>query len=165
MMNKLTGVDYLHLVKRFGIIGASQLPIHYLLSVKHPYAPFRLVPNISRRQLHSLHLICGRTIIIFATIHAILYSNVFMQMNMLGKSIQQPKIAVAVISLGVFGAIGVTSIRVFRRKAYIWFYRVHFVGSAMVLPLLFFHALHIRIYILECAVVLALNALLRALSK
>jgi hypothetical protein len=88
-----------------------------------------------------------------------------MQMNIFGKSIQQPNIAVALISVAIFGTIGITSIRIFRRRAYSWFYKVHLVGSAIVLPLLFFHVHHIRIYVLECAAVVGLNALLRIFSN
>jgi hypothetical protein len=129
--------------------------------MKHPYAPLRLLLKSSRRQLLSLHLVTGRIIILFVTLHAILYSNIFMRMNIFGKSIRQPNIAVALISVTIFGTIGITSIRSFRRRAYSWFYKVHFIGSALVLPLLFFHVRHIRIYVLESAAVVGLNALLR----
>lgn len=164
-MPKLTEIDYMHLVKRFGLIGASQLPIHYLLAMKHPYAPLRLLPKSSRRQLLSLHLVTGRIIILFVTLHAILYSNVFIQMNIFGEAIWQPKIAAALISVSIFGTMGITSIRSFRRRAYPWFYKIHVIGSAIVLPLLFFHVQHIRIYVLESAAVVGLNALLRIFSS
>jgi hypothetical protein len=159
--SKLIKIDYLHLVKRFGFIGASQLPIHYLLAAKHPYAPLRLLPNNSSRQLLSLHLVTRRIIILFVTLHAILYSIIFVRMNIFEKIIWQPQIAVALTSVTIFTTIGITSIRSFRRRAYSLFYKVHLIGSAIVLLLLFFHVRHIRIYILESAAVVCLNALLR----
>jgi hypothetical protein len=159
--SKLTKIDYLHLVKRFGLIGASQLPIHYLLAMKHLYAPLRLVPKSSRRQFLSLHLVTGRIIILLVTLHAILYSSVFIRMKIFGKGIRQPNIAVGLISVAVFGIIGLTSIRSFRRRAHSLFYKIHLVGSATILLLLFFHTHHVRIYVLECAAVVGLNALFR----
>ena len=163
--SRLTKLDYLHLVKRFGLIGASQLPIHYLLAMKHPYAPLRLLLKSSCRQLLSLHLVTGRIIILFVSLHAILYSSIFMRMNVFGQSIQQPNIAVALISVAIFGTIGITSVKSFRRRAYSWFYKIHLIGSAIALLLLFFHVHHIRIYILESVAVVGLNALLRIFSN
>jgi hypothetical protein len=163
--SKLTKIDYLHLVKQFGLIGASQLPIHYLLAMKHPYAPFRPLLKSSCRQLLSLHLVTGRIIILFVTLHAVLYGSILMRMNIFGKSIRQPNIAVALISVAIFGVIGITSIRSFRSRDYSRFYKVHLIGSATVLPLLFFHVHHIRIYILESGAVVVLNALLRIFSN
>ena len=134
--------------------------------MKHPYAPLRLLlKSFCRQQLLSLHLVTGRIIILFVTLHAILYSSIFMRMNIFEKSIRQPNIAVALISVAVFGTIGITSIRSFRRRSYSSFYRVHLIGSAIVLPLLFFHVHHARIYLLESAAVVALNALLRISSN
>ena len=155
----------MHLVKRFGLIGASQLPIHYLLAMKHPYAPLRLLPKSSRRQLLSVHLITGRVIILFVTLHAVLYSTILMRLGIFGTSIQQPNIAVALFSVAILGMIGITSIKSFRRRAYSSFYKVHIIGSALILLLLFFHVKHIRIYVLESAAVVGLNALLRVLSN
>jgi hypothetical protein len=155
----------MHLVRRFGLIGASQLPIHYLLAMKHRYAPLRILPKSSRPQLLSFHSVTGRIIILFVTLHALLYSIMLMRMNIFGKSIRQPNIAVALISVTIFTVIGVTSIGSFRRRAYSWFYKVHLIGSAIVLPLLYFHVHHIRLYVLECAAVVFLNALLRMSSN
>ena len=151
----------MHLVKRFGIIGASQLPIHYILAIKHPYNPLQLIYTGSRRHLLSLHFFTGRISLLLLAIHAILYSSVFIRMSIFQQSIRQPKIAVALISVAVFGTMAVTSLRSFRRRNHFLFYRVHVVGSAIVLPLLFFHVQHIRTYVLQCAVVVVSNALLR----
>lgn len=86
-------------------------------------------------------------------------------MGVLGNSICQPKITVALISVVIFATIALTSLRSFRRRAYSLFYNVHVVLSTLVLPLLFFHVRHIRPYVLECAAVVALNALLRISSR
>ena len=98
-------------------------------------------------------------------LHAILYSSIFVRMDIFGKSIQKPKIAVALIGVTIFGTIGITSTKSFRRRAYSWFYKVHLIGSVVVLPLLFFHVEHIRIYVLESAAFVGLNALLCMSNK
>lgn len=154
-------MDYLRLIKRFGLIGASQLPIHYLLAAKDSHGFLQLIPQSSRQQLRSLHIITGRIVILFVTLHAALYSRILVHMKIFGNGIRQPKIAVALISVAILGAIALTSLRSFRRRAYSWFYSVHLVGSSLLLPLLFFHVRHTRMYVLECAAVVGLNALLR----
>ena len=127
--------------------------------MKPPYTPLRFLLKSSRRQLLSLHLVTGRIIILFVTLHAILYSII------IGKSIWLPKIAVALFSVVIFGIIGITSIKSFRLRAYSWFYKAHIIGSITVLPLLFFHVHDIGIYVLESATVVGLNFLLHIYSN
>jgi hypothetical protein len=72
---------------------------------------------------------------------------------------------VALISAGILCTLGITSTGFFRRRHYRRFYRVHVVGSVIILPLLFFHVEHLRIYLLESAIVVMMNAVLRVFSS
>lgn len=147
-------IDYLHLTKRFGLIAASQLPIHYLLAAtKNSY-----------RLNMSLHKVTGKIVIAFFALHISLYSIFFVQFGIFWNTIQQSYIVVALTSAGILFVLGITSIQFFRRRYYWWFYKLHVVGSAVVLPLLFFHVNPIRIYLFESAAVLVTNALLRMIS-
>ncbi|PVI07514.1 hypothetical protein DM02DRAFT_609027 [Periconia macrospinosa] len=160
-----TAPDYMHLTKRFGLVAASQLPIHYLLAaVPHPYSPVYYLWKSPRSLNMALHKVTGKIIIGFFAAHVVLYGSRFVQMGIFFRLVQQLNIAVGVISAAVFLTIGITSTAFFRRRKYWWFYRVHVVGSAIVLPLLFFHVRHIRVYLFESAVVVALNAALRVFS-
>ncbi|OKL58379.1 hypothetical protein UA08_06067 [Talaromyces atroroseus] len=154
-----TAPDYLHLTKRFGLVAASQLPIHYLLAA----TPLQLaLRSSSYRPNMSLHKVTGKIIIAFFAVHMSLYSICFVQMGIFWKSVQQPNIVVALISAGILFIIGSTATQFFRRRYYSWFYMLHVIGSTLVLPLLFFHVNHIRIYLFESAAVLIINAVLRS---
>jgi DMSO/TMAO reductase YedYZ heme-binding membrane subunit len=157
--------DYLHLTKRFGIIAASQLPIHYLLAMPHPYSPFQLLRKDSYRLNMSIHQVTGRIILMFIAAHVLLYSICFARMNIFWQSVRQPKILVGLISAGILCTLGITSTPFFRRRHYRWFYKVHVTGSIVILPLLFLHVEHLRIYLLESEVVVVMNVVLRVFSS
>lgn len=133
--------------------------------MKHRYAPLRVLLRSSRFHLLSFHSVTGKIIILFLSLHAALYSSILIRMNIFSKSIQQSKITVALFSVALLGTIGITSIRSFRCRAYPWFYMIHLIGSTIILPPLYFHVSHIRIYILESAAIIVVNALLRIFCK
>lgn len=138
--------------------------MHCLLAMKHPYSPFQLLLQSSHELVIVWHKATGKIIILFFALHALSCGNAFLQMNMFWKAALQPKFLVALLSIGIFFALGITSSGAFRRRSYSWFYKVHVVGSAMLLLLLFFHVSSIRPYLLESAAVFALNVVLRTLS-
>ena len=113
----------------------------------------------------ALHKVTGKIIIALLAVHISLYSIFFVQMGMFWEVIRHANIVVAIISSGILFILGITATGFFRRRYYWWFYRLHVIGSALVLPLLFFHVKYIRIYIFESAVVLIINASLRLFSS
>jgi hypothetical protein len=113
----------------------------------------------------SLHKVTGKIIITFFAVHVSLYSFFFVQLDMFWDSIRHSNVVVAIISTGILFTLGITATEFFRRRHYWWFYKLHVIGSATVLPLLFFHVNHIRIYLFESAAVLIMNAVLRTLSS
>jgi Ferric reductase like transmembrane component len=157
----LMSIDYLHLTKRFGLVAASQLPIHYLLAS----TPLKLLLNSSFRLNMSLHKVTGKIILALFAAHISLYSFCFVKMGIFWQSVQQSNILVAVISAGILSILGTTATQFFRRRYYSWFYKAHVIGSAVVLPLLFFHVSHIRLYLFESGAVLIINAVLRTFSS
>lgn len=152
----------MHITKRFGIIAASQLPIHYLLAMPYPNSPLQLLFKSPRSLNLALHKVTGKIIIAFFAAHVTLYSSAFVQMGLFWSSITQLKFAVAVISAGIFSVLGFTSAGFFRRSRYWWFYRVHVVGSVVILPLLWFHVSHIRTYLYQSGAVVVANTLFRS---
>ncbi|EME48480.1 hypothetical protein DOTSEDRAFT_162020 [Dothistroma septosporum NZE10] len=159
-----TGDDYLHLTKRLGAVGASQLPLHYLLSLKSPYSPLQLLTRRSHESLIALHQLLGRIITGFFYAHVVLYLNFYIQSNLLLAKITQFYIICGIFGIISLTAIGTTALKPLRDWSYRVFYIVHVVLATLVLPALYFHVHHIRIYIYETLLVYALHMVLRAVT-
>lgn len=151
----------MHLAKRFGAIGASQLPLQYLLALKSPYSPLQLLTRSSHETLNALHQHLGYIITGLFYAHVGLYLNFFVVKNLLAAKLQAGYILAGVFSIVAFTAVGTTALAPVRRWSYRVFYFVHVALATLLLPLLFLHVAHIRIYIYETAVVYAANAVLR----
>jgi NAD(P)H-flavin reductase len=159
-----TWKDYMHLTKRFGIVAASQLPLHYLLSVKTPYSPLQLILRGSHETLNSVHQVLGRVILSFLLLHASFYLNFFIRLGVLSKRASELDVIMGLASITTFSVIGISTFGIFRRSNYRVFYSIHVVGSSLVLMLLFFHVVHVRIFVFECGVIQLLNIFTRFLN-
>lgn len=151
----------MHLAKRFGAIGASQLPLQYLLALKSPYSPFQLLTRSSHETLNALHQHLGYIITGLFYAHVGLYLNFFIVKNLLAAKLQAGYILAGVFSIVAFTAVGTTALAPVRKWSYRVFYFVHVTLATLLLPILFLHVSHIRIYIYETALVYAAQALLR----
>ncbi|RMX74871.1 hypothetical protein D0869_12164 [Hortaea werneckii] len=156
-----TGEDYMHLAKRFGAVGASQLPLQYLLALKSPYSPVQLLTRSSHETLNALHQHLGYIINGLFYAHVGLYLNFFIVKNLLAAKLQAGYILAGVFSIFAFTAVGTTALAPVRKWSYRVFYFVHVALATLLLPMLFLHVSHIRVYIYETAIVYAANALLR----
>lgn len=154
----------MHLTKRFGIVGASQLPAHYLLSYKSPYSPFQLLLRSSHESVIAIHQLLGRIIITLFYLHVTFYSNVFVQKGILAK-LMQSFIICGIIGAVAFTIIGTTALAPIRRRNYRLFYVAHVAWSTIVLPVLYFHVHHIRLYIWETLLVYLVNVALRYMTS
>lgn len=159
-----TGNDYLHLTKRFGIIGASQLPFHYLLIWKSSWSPVQIFTRASHESLNAYHQILGRIVTLLVGIHAALYFNFYVQNNLVAMKLKEFYVLCGIVGVIAFAAIGTTALAPLRRRSYRVFYVVHVVLAIALVPVLFFHVHHIRIYLYETAAIYAVNALVRWLS-
>lgn len=157
----LTSTDYLHLTKRFGIIGASQFPLHYLLAVRSPYSPLQLITRLSHEELKAAHQVLGRIIIFLFALHAGLYINFFVVANLLEKRIKDQDVIFGFISLVFFSIISTTALGPIRRWNYRLFYNTHIAIATAVIVSLWFHVSHIRIYIYQTLAVYVLANVLR----
>jgi hypothetical protein len=149
------------LTKRFGIIGASQLPFHYLLAMKSPYSPIQQITRMSHEELNICHRILGRIIHICLTLHAGFYLNFFIQSNLLGKRIRDQDVILGLTSIFVFTIVGMTALGFLRRWNYRVFYMTHIFVATILLPLLYFHVHYIRPFIWETIAIYIANVLLR----
>ena len=161
---KDTGDDYLHLTRRFGIVAASQLPLHYLLAAKS-WSPIQYLTRMSHEELNPYHRMLGRILIALFSVHAAMYLNFYVQLNLLLKRIQDRDVILGLMAISAFMAIGTTALAKIRTWNYRLFFYLHVILSASILPILFFHVSHIRRYIIESAVVYLIVILQRNVSQ
>ncbi|KAL9592916.1 MAG: hypothetical protein Q9179_006252 [Wetmoreana sp. 5 TL-2023] len=159
-----TGHDYLHLTKRFGIIGASQLPLHYLLALKS-WSPVCYLTRLSHEELNPYHRALGRILLLFFSLHASFYLNFYVQKGLLLKRIQDQDVILGLLAIASFLILGITALARIREKKYFLFFTIHVLTSICVLPILYFHVSHIRPYILESALIYLLLILQRNISQ
>ncbi|KIW27378.1 uncharacterized protein PV07_07121 [Cladophialophora immunda] len=161
-----TGEDYMHLTKAFGHVAISQLPMHYLLSLKHTtYSPLRWATGLTHERLNAVHRIFGRIVHAFLATHAVLYLRFFVKMGLLPKRIKDPDVRFGILAFWMFNFLGVLSLPVVRRKMYHFlFYRSHVLLSALVIPVLWAHVPYTRFYVAQVAVIWILGGWSRSRS-
>ncbi|KAI4728724.1 hypothetical protein E4T49_03438 [Aureobasidium sp. EXF-10728] len=157
--------DYLHLTKRFGIVGASQLPLQYLLAFKSPFSPIQHLTRCSWTTLNAAHQILGRVSTVLFYLHAGFYLNFFIQAHVLAKRIKDWDVILGLIGTIAFTAVGTTALSPLRKWSYRVFYTTHVTLASILLPILYLHVSHIRIYIIETLIVYALHLALRILNE
>ena len=159
-----TGDDYLHLTKRFGIVAASQLPLHYLLAAKS-WSPIQYLTRMSHEELNPYHRLLGRLLIAFFSIHAMMYLNFYIQLNLLSKRIQDRDVILGLTAITTFITIGTTALAKVRTWNYRVFFYLHVILSLSLLPILFFHVSHLRLYIVESVAIYLVLILQRNVSQ
>lgn len=150
------------MTKRFGIIGASQLPLHYLLAMRAPYSPIQWVTRLSHEQLKSSHQVLGRIVFALFSLHAVFYMYFFIQAGFLAKRIKDKDVIFGLISISLFAAISTTALGQLRRWNYRIFYISHVVIANLLIVPLYLHVTHIRVYVLETILVNVLHLVFRA---
>ncbi|KAI1676081.1 ferric reductase transmembrane component [Pyrenophora tritici-repentis] len=156
-----TGNDYLHLTKRLGAVGASQLPLHYLLAMRTPYSPIQYLTQLSYEQLQPWHRILGRIVFVLFALHATLYTNFFVQSRFLAKRVKDTDVIFGIISIIMFFAISIAAIGALRKRNYRVFYLSHVAIANLVVVPLYLHTRYIRPFIWETITVIALHSVFR----
>ncbi|OCL12463.1 hypothetical protein AOQ84DRAFT_352533 [Glonium stellatum] len=159
-----TGDDFLHLTKRFGIVGASQLPLHYMLAIKSPYSPIQLITRLSHEQLKVSHQIMGRIIYFLFALHASFYLYFFVQSGFLAQRIRDLDVITGLISITMFTILSTTALEILRRWSYRVFYTTHIILAGLLLEPLFLHVTHIRPYLAEIVAIIVLHEIVRNYS-
>ncbi|KAI1121330.1 ferric reductase like transmembrane component [Nemania abortiva] len=151
-----TGNDYLHLTRRFGIVGVSQFPVQYLLSLKS-LNPFALALKSSHEEVNRWHRVLGRIIYIFVTLHAVFYFNFYYQNNLLGQKITSlvPVLGFT-LSASMHFLYG-TALSAVRRYSYRIFFITHLLVALAIPPVIYFHAHHASFYVWESLAVFLID--------
>ena len=153
------------MTKRFGIVGASQLPLQYLLAFKSPFSPVQQLTRCSWETLNAAHQILGRVSTILFYLHAGFYLNFFIQAHVLAKRIKDWDVILGIVGTIAFTAVGTTALSWIRKLSYRVFYTTHVTLASILLPVLYFHVHHIRIYIIETLIVYAVHLALRMFNE
>ncbi|KAK0113756.1 hypothetical protein ONS95_014005 [Cadophora gregata] len=161
---KETGDDYLHITKRFGVIAASQLPLHYMLSMKSLHSPLALAFKASHEDLNRWHRVSGRVIYGILVCHASWYMNFFVQVGVLQKRLAAPVVIIGVLGFSMLTLLVTTSLETVRRWSYRAFFVCHLVIGVTLMPLLFFHAKPLRIYVVEALALFVFDIVCRKLD-
>ena len=159
-----TGDDYLHVTKRFGIIAASQIPLHYILAMK-AWSPIQHVTRMSHEELNPYHRILGRIISGFMICHAMLYTNFYIQKGFLFKRIQDRDVILGLSAASTAIVLFTTALGRIRHYNYRLFFYLHVLLSMIILPILYFHVSHLRLYIVEAAAIYVLLIVQRNVSR
>lgn len=159
---RATGNDYMHLTKSFGHVAIAQLPIHYLLALKHPRSPITLATGLAHERLNAVHRLLGRIVHALLAVHAVLYLNFFIRLDLLAKRLQHLDVRLGVAAFWSFNILSLLALPSVRKRLYHRvFYRSHVLLSALVLPLLFFHVPYTRIYVVQAGAFWLLGGLTR----
>lgn len=157
-------IDYLHITKRFGIVAASQFPVHYMLSMKGRFSPFAIAFSASHEQLNPWHRISGRIIYSLLFLHASWYMNFFVRAGVLKLRMTS---LVPLLGVGAFSLLTIlvtSALARVRRWNYRVFFTLHLVIGVVILPVLFFHAAPLRLYTAECLALFVLDLIARKLD-
>ncbi|EXJ62646.1 hypothetical protein A1O7_03084 [Cladophialophora yegresii CBS 114405] len=161
-----TGDDYMHVTKSMGHVAASQLPIHYLLSIKHArYSPITWATGMTHERLNSVHRLLGRIVHLFLSLHAVLYLWFFVSMGVLGRRIKDPDVQFGMLAFWGFTVLGMLSLPTVRRRVYhAVFYVSHVFLSGVVIPALWVHVPYSRWFVGQVVVIYILGVALRVHS-
>lgn len=157
-------IDYLHLTRRFGIVAASQLPLHYLLALKS-WSPIQYLTRLSHEELNPYHRILGRILTGFFLAHGLLYLNFYVQLSILSKRLRSADVLLGLSALTTLLVLNSTALARVRTWSYRLFFGSHVMLSIIILPLLYFHVSHARLYVLEAAMIYIILIIQRSISS
>jgi hypothetical protein len=111
-----------------------------------------------------LHQLLGRIIILFFAAHVALYTNFFVLSSLLATKLTQLYILAGYSAFISFAVLGTTALSWVQHQNYRLFYIIHVSVALAVLPALWIHVSHIRIYLYQALAIYLINQVLRALA-
>lgn len=150
----------MHLTKRFGIVGISQLPLQYILALRH-VSPVLAIFGTSHEQVNRWHRVLGAVVYTVLLLHAVFYLNYFAIMGNFWQRFLRPVIALGTAAIFSMTLLTTTALSFVRRWSYRVFFITH-VAVAFVLPVLvLFHARHAANYVAAALLLLIADLTLR----
>lgn len=133
--------------------------------MKATYSPLQLLTRRSHETLNTFHQLLGRVILTLLYLHVSFYLNFYIQKDLLSSKIKEAYIICGILAILSLTTIGTTALAPIRQRSYRLFYIIHVALAAIVLPVLFFHVSHIRLYLYEAAAIYGVNVLSRNWSS
>ncbi|CAK7233195.1 hypothetical protein SBRCBS47491_008526 [Sporothrix bragantina] len=155
-----TGRDYMHLTKRFGIVGVSQLPLQYILALRH-VSPVLAVFGTSHEQVNRWHRVIGAVVYTLLLLHAIFYLNYFIYMGNFWQRMVRPVIALGLTAIFSMTLLTTTALAFIRRWSYRVFFITHVAVAFVLPPIILFHARHSSNYVAAALLLLIADLTLR----
>lgn len=124
-----------------------------MLALKSSWSPISYLTRLSHEELNPYHRALGRIILVFLSLHASFYLNFFIQKSLLTKRIRDPDVILGLLAITTFLTLSTTALAWVRKRNYFLFFLIHVTTSILILPILYFHVSHLRIYILESAII------------
>lgn len=129
------------------------------------WSPIQYLTRLSHEELNPYHRLLGRILISFFALHASLYLNFYVQKGLLSKRIRDSDVILGLSGITTFLILGTAALSKVRDYSYRVFFVSHVFLSIVLLPILYFHVSHLRVYILESAAVYIVLILQRNLSS
>lgn len=120
---------------------------------------------MSHEELNPYHRSLGRILIAFFSTHALMYLNFFIQSSLLANRIRDRDVSLGILAITMLLILGTTTLTKIRNYSYRAFFILHVILSISLLPILYFHVSHLRIYILESAAIYVVLILQRNISS
>jgi NAD(P)H-flavin reductase/DMSO/TMAO reductase YedYZ heme-binding membrane subunit len=159
-----TGNDYSHLTKRFGAIGASQIPMQYLLSLRR-LNPVALAFGTSHERVNRWHRVLGYISYLFITLHGIFYLNYYVQLGDLTNAFFRSTPFLGMAGLLLMTLLCVTAFPAVRRWSYRVFYLTHLAVVMALPPMIWFHVHHSRAFMIEAGVLFVADRVARRVMR
>lgn len=132
--------------------------------MKSRLSPIAFLFQTSHEEINKWHRSLGRIIITLLLLHAAFYLNYFIHMGTLVNRLSSKVPFIGALAIAMFLLLGTTSLATIRRWSYRVFFVLHLVIGITVMPLLFFHTSHLRIYVLEALFIFVVDIAARKLD-
>lgn len=126
--------EFVGYIRRMGRLSIACAVLGIFLSFKPA-----VLPRTYSVPLTQIHKWVGRTAVLFAFLHGLLYSCVYLKRGVFGRLFRPANLA-GIFACFTFCVIALTSLKPIRRRTYSVFYAIHVVSVWMALLAIFYHA-------------------------
>ncbi|CAK7266237.1 hypothetical protein SEPCBS119000_001918 [Sporothrix epigloea] len=155
-----TGQDYMHVTKRFGIVGMSQLPLQYVLALRH-VSPVLILFGTSHEQVNRWHRVLGTVVYLLLVLHSVFYLNYFAYTGNFWRLMLRPVIALGLTAFFSMTILTTSALAFVRRWSYRLFFIIHVVVAFTLPFVVLFHASHAGNYVAAALILLLADLTLR----
>ena len=132
--------------------------------MKSLYSPLAFIFQTSHEELNPWHRMSGRVIYFLLLNHATWYLNMFIQAGILYERLSALVVLIGITVFFLLTVIATSSLATVRHWNYRIFFLLHLTIGVSILPLLFFHASPLRIYMIESFALFIVDIICRKLD-